>query len=78
MKKVSKLIALLVCAVMTAGCFASCGKTASTTFKIGGIGPLTGGAAQYGLSVKQGAQLAVDEINAAGGVNGVKLELPGR
>lgn len=75
MKKVSKLIALLLCAVMTAGCFASCGETASTTFKIGGIGPLTGGAAQYGLSVKQGAQLAVDEINAAGGVNGVKLEL---
>lgn len=47
----------------------------SGTFKIGGIGPLTGDAASYGISVKQGAQIAVDEINAAGGVNGMKLEL---
>lgn len=37
-------------------------------FKIGGIGPLTGAAASYGVSVKQGAQVAIDEINAAGGV----------
>ncbi len=44
-------------------------------FKIGGIGPLTGDAASYGISVKQGAQVAVDEINEAGGVNGMKLEL---
>ncbi|MCH5193802.1 MAG: ABC transporter substrate-binding protein [Oscillospiraceae bacterium] len=47
----------------------------SGTFKIGGIGPLTGDAASYGISTKQGAQVAVDEINAAGGVNGMKLEL---
>ena len=44
-------------------------------YKIGGIGPLTGGAASYGISVKQGAQIAIDEINAAGGVNGYTLEL---
>lgn len=37
-------------------------------FTIGGIGPLTGSAASYGNSVKQGAQIAIDEINAAGGV----------
>lgn len=37
-------------------------------FLIGGIGPLTGDAASYGLSVKQGAQVAIDEINGAGGV----------
>ncbi len=42
---------------------------------IGGIGPLTGGAAVYGIAVKNGAQLAVNEINAAGGVNGMTLEL---
>ena len=42
---------------------------------IGGIGPLTGGAATYGTAVKNGAQLAVDEINAAGGVNGMQLSL---
>ena len=50
-------------------------SSAGGTFKIGGIGPLTGDAASYGISVKQGAQVAVDEINAAGGVNGMKLEL---
>ncbi|MBH1940360.1 ABC transporter substrate-binding protein [Mobilitalea sibirica] len=37
-------------------------------FIIGGIGPLTGAAASYGVSVKQGAEIAVEEINAAGGV----------
>lgn len=42
-------------------------------FKIGGIGPLTGGAAVYGIAVKNGAQLAVDEINAAGGINGTPI-----
>lgn len=36
--------------------------------KIGAIGPLTGGAASYGISVKNGAQIAIDEINAAGGI----------
>ncbi|NLG04042.1 MAG: ABC transporter substrate-binding protein [Clostridia bacterium] len=40
------------------------------TFLIGGIGPLTGAAASYGLSVKQGAEIAINEINAAGGVKG--------
>lgn len=39
-------------------------------FKIGGIGPITGGAAIYGTHVMNAAQMAVDEINAAGGVNG--------
>ena len=41
-----------------------------STFLIGGIGPLTGAAASYGLSVKQGAEIAINEINAAGGVTG--------
>ena len=46
-------------------------STASgTAFKIGGTGPLTGDASSYGISVKQGAQLAIDEINKAGGLNG--------
>lgn len=37
-------------------------------FLIGGIGPLTGSAASYGISVKTGAEIAIEEINAAGGV----------
>lgn len=43
-------------------------------FKIGGIGPVTGAAAVYGLAVKNGAQIAVDEINANGGINGYQIE----
>ena len=44
------------------------------TFKIGAIGPMTGAAAVYGNAVMNAAQIAVDEINEAGGVNGVQLE----
>jgi branched-chain amino acid transport system substrate-binding protein len=42
-------------------------NTASGTFKLGGIGPLTGAAAIYGTAAMNGAQIAVDEINALGG-----------
>ena len=46
------------------------GTTSTATgaaFKIGGTGPLTGDAAIYGVAAKNGAQIAVDEINALGG-----------
>lgn len=43
--------------------------------KIGGIGPLTGDYANYGTSTRNGAQLAVEEINAAGGILGMQIEL---
>ncbi len=43
-------------------------------FKIGAIGPATGGAAVYGIAVQNGAELAVKEINAAGGINGIQIE----
>jgi branched-chain amino acid transport system substrate-binding protein len=43
-------------------------------FYIGGIGPITGGAAVYGQHVMNAAQIAVDEINAAGGINGTLIE----
>ena len=42
--------------------------SAAGTIKIGGIGPLTGSAAVYGLATKQGAEVAVEEINALGGL----------
>lgn len=48
--------------------------TANATFKIGGIGPTTGGAAVYGQSVKNGIQIAIDEINSNGGFNGYQVE----
>ena len=50
------------------------GSGSSDTFKIGGIGPTTGDAAIYGKAVKNGIQLAVDEINKDGGINGKKIE----
>lgn len=43
-------------------------------FKIGAIGPTTGDAAIYGTAVMNAAQIAVDEINAAGGINGYPIE----
>ncbi len=72
-----KFVAVLVAVVMCAALFAGCGAKASSggTILLGGIGPLTGDYANYGTSVRNGAQLAVDEINAAGGVNGMTLTL---
>ena len=49
------------------------GSTGSDTFMIGGIGPTTGDNAIYGTAVKNGIQLAVDEINEAGGINGYQI-----
>ena len=48
------------------------------SFKIGVTGPLTGAAAAYGNAVVNGAKLAADEINAAGGVNGYTFEVNGQ
>lgn len=42
--------------------------------KIGCTGPITGDAAIYGQNVMYAAQIAVDEINAAGGINGMQVE----
>ena len=43
-------------------------SSGSSAFKVGVIGPLTGGAAIYGTAAKQGAEIAVEEINAMGGI----------
>ena len=82
MKK--KVVAMFLAAVM-AFSLVACGSksdnggsgdaSGAETIKLGGVGPLTGGYANYGLSVQHGAELAVKEINAAGGVNGKQLEL---
>ena len=78
MRKFTKVASLALAAVLTAVGFAGCGAGSSTdggsasgdkqVIKIGGIGPLTGAAAIYGQAVKNGAQIAVDEINAKGGL----------
>lgn len=79
--KMKKVLAVLLAVTMVVLCFAACGKGNDTTgtgekiIKIGLSGPLTGDYAQYGNGVKNGAQLAIDEINEKGGINGIKLEL---
>ena len=65
-----KVLAVVLVTVMAVSLFAACGGSSggdSGVYKIGGTGPLTGGAAIYGVAVKQAAELAVDEINALGG-----------
>ena len=76
MKKMRKTVAMLLAGAMAVAAFAGCTakKDNADKFYIGGIGPVTGGAAVYGNAVKNGAQIAVDEINAAGGINGYQIE----
>ncbi len=82
-----KIVSFLLVTMLAIGCLTGCGEKATDAgdnkqasnsgelvFKIGGSGPLTGGAAAYGDAVNKGAQIAVEEINAAGGINGVMLE----
>ena len=76
MKKVlAMLMAALMVAAMFTGCSSSKSATETTaaaaaagTVKIGMSGPLTGGASAYGLAVKAGMEVAVEEINAKGGL----------
>ena len=78
MKRTLKLISLVLAVAMMVVCFASCGEQnavenfakENTEYFIGSTGPLTGDASSYGISVNNGATLAVDKINAAGGLNG--------
>ncbi len=76
MKNFKKVVGAVMAAAMVATCFAGCGSKGSDgdTYFIGATGPLTGSASAYGISVQNGAQLAVDEINAAGGLNGAKFK----
>ena len=75
-KSLTVLTTVAMCMAAMTGCSGNGQNNANVdVYKIGGIGPLTGDAASYGISVKQGAQIAIDEINATGGVNGKSLEL---
>lgn len=55
--------------------WAAAGHAQSTKIKIGVAEALTGNAAQYGVPIRKGFELAAAEINAAGGINGQKLDL---
>lgn len=76
-----KFISVMLVAAMAVTALTGCGSNSGSSSKkdadkyyIGGIGPTTGATAIYGTAVKNGAQLAVDEINAAGGINGKQIE----
>ena len=78
--KHTRIFAWMMLLAMFVGLFAGCsGRTNyaenNTKFKIGLSGPLNGSAAMYGTAVANSAQMAVDEINADGGLNGVLFEL---
>ncbi|MDR3592580.1 MAG: ABC transporter substrate-binding protein, partial [Negativicutes bacterium] len=67
-KQISKLFAAMVLAGVASHSFAA------DTIKIGIAGPKTGPVAQYGDMQFSGAKMAIEQINAKGGVDGKKLE----
>ncbi len=78
--KMKKVIATALVGFMAMGMLAGCGGGNDTqkndqqggdavaAIKVGGTGPLTGGASIYGIAVQRGAEIAVEEVNALGGV----------
>lgn len=80
-RKTMKLACAALAAVMTMGVVVGCGGNSAknyaennTEYVIGASGPLTGSASVYGVAVRNSAAMAVEEINAAGGLNGVKFK----
>ncbi|MBQ1240363.1 MAG: ABC transporter substrate-binding protein, partial [Lachnospiraceae bacterium] len=78
MKKLALLLAAALCVTSLSGCGGGSTQNSYTAnnkeYVLGVSGPLTGGAAMYGQAVANAAQLAVDEINAAGGLNGIQFK----
>ena len=74
-KTIALVLALVLCIGLFSGCAASGYTAKNTEYVIGLSGPLTGAAAVYGTAVANSAKMAVDEINAAGGLNGIKFKL---
>lgn len=73
MKK--RLLALAAAAAMTASLFSGCAGS-SNTVKIGAIQPISGKVSAYGTQSRDAINMAVEEINANGGIlNGKKLEV---
>ena len=73
--KLTTLAPSLLSFALAAALSAASAGVQATDIKIGVAEALSGGAAQYGVAIRNGLQLAADEINAAGGINGNKLQL---
>jgi branched-chain amino acid transport system substrate-binding protein len=74
MKRASLILLVIVLAASLAACVPA-GTSGGDTIKIGLQGPMTGDMAQEGLGFKNAVQMLVDQTNAAGGINGKKVEL---
>lgn len=70
-----KIIAFVLVAVMAVMLFAGCGAKQADTIKVGLNYELSGDYAMYGLACCAGAELAIAEVNAAGGINGKQIEV---
>lgn len=66
---------VLAVSTFALGALAGASAFAADTIHIASTSPLTGSAAAYGIETMNGVRLAVEEINAAGGVNGKQIEL---
>ncbi len=73
MKKIALFALLTVLSLSFV--FVGCGPKETDTIKIGGIFPLSGAVAVYGIEAQNGVEMAIAEINAAGGINGKMVEL---
>ena len=77
-KTLARVLSLMLVLVMAFSMLVSCKKDDEAgTIKIGFSGPLSGGAAMYGIAVQNSAQMAIEEINAMedNGLDGIKFEL---
>ena len=71
---IKKFVVMVISIFALIGCGEKASPEENSTIKIGGMGPLTGSAAIYGVTIENGAKLAFEEINKNGGVLGKKLE----
>lgn len=80
MKSWKKVVGAVCMTTLVAAAVAGCGKSGGKsgggdTIKVGALFELTGNVANYGTSTLNGFKMAVDEVNAKGGVNGKKIEV---
>ena len=68
-------VTLLIAVVLLSASITGCNTGGSSTIKIGGVAPVTGPTATFGTSAKNAYEMAVEDINAKGGVLGKKIEL---